>query len=642
VGSRGLLLLPALLILSCGGGGGATSAVTLSGRLTIPAALVASSLRAAEPDDRAATARLLRDAPEGTLDAVADPVDAFRVVASTAGLYRADLEATGFLGEAMLHDLGSGEVATELRVEEGDVFDVVVHAREGAGAYRVLLREGQGEVAPRTLPASYCECGEGFVPCEIVASPAAGLDAHRLAAEAGLDCCAAGPRACLLRDGTARADQDFRGLCDLLARCARLEAEGLVRWAEPNQLRRLAGLPDDPYFPEQWALAQVRAPAAWDLATTTDAIVAIVDSGVRAHPDLVDNLVSGWDFEANDDDPTDPTPGFSHGTQVVGIIGATGDNATGVAGVLWSAKLMPLRAFDTSGYGTSFDIANAILFAAGLDNESGTLPAEPASVVNLSFASTISTLVEEDACDRARAAGLFLCAASGNQGSTAVRYPAGYAAVVGVGATDSAARRAAYSNYGSWVDLVAPGGTRGAGVVTTAVLGSDQFGYLAVDGTSFASPHVAAVAALCRGLVPLTPAETEQVLLDSAQDIGAAGPDVQTGYGIVDAYRAALLALQQPPPPLYPYEEIEVRLLTEFTGTVVTSIRTDAAQGLAWTLPAVPAGRYILEAGTDRNHDGILSGPGELYGRWHDGEGADTLFASEPRSDLDFPLTVQE
>ncbi|MCK6461372.1 MAG: S8 family serine peptidase, partial [Planctomycetes bacterium] len=589
-----------------------------------------------EPNDTAAAARLLRGEPEGVLDAGRDPVDILRMVADRAGAHTAALRSEGVLGEVLLVDLARGTAARSLVLAEGDVFDVVVRARTGAGRYRVVLSGEPGDESPAALPEGYGDCGDGFVPGEIVAAPAAGFDGHRVAAEAGLSCRAAGNGLCLLRDASAGEDGGLRGLCALLASCARLERAGLVRYAEPNRLRRLAALPDDPLFPpHQWGLEQIHALAAWDLATSSDAIVAVVDSGIRNHPDLEGNLVPGHDFEGNDADPTDPTANFSHGTQVAGVIGAVGDNGQGISGVLWSARVMPLRAFNTAGFGTSFGIANAILYAAGLPNSSGTLPAERASVINMSFASTASSATEQDACDAARAAGLFLCAATGNQGSAFVRYPAGYASVVAVGATTTAGNRASYSNYGGHLALVAPGGSSGGGVITTGIVAGDQYDYPFVTGTSFASPHVAAVAALCMGLVPLTPDEVASVLASTAQDIGAPGVDPETGHGIVDAYRAALAVLGQPPPAYVPYEEVEVRLLRAGTTTVVASARTSDAAGLEWTLPDVPAGRYVLEAGTDRNRDGVLSGPGELYGRWQGGE---VLVVDGPRGDLDFAI----
>ena len=108
-----------------------------------------------------------------------------------------------------------------------------------------------------------------------------------------------------------------------------MEADGLVRYAEPNCLRRLAIEPNDPLFATQWAMQQIRAPAAWNIArTAVDVVVAFVDSGVRSqHPDLIGRIIDGYDFRDDDDNPVDPTTVFSHGTQVAGVMAAATDNA---------------------------------------------------------------------------------------------------------------------------------------------------------------------------------------------------------------------------------------------------------------------------------------------------------------------------
>jgi hypothetical protein len=103
----------------------------------------------------------------------------------------------------------------------------------------------------------------------------------------------------------------------------------------------------------------------------------------------------------------------------------------------------------------------------------------------------------------------------------------------------------------------------------------------------------------------------------------------------VDAYRAALAALGQPQPAYVPYEQIEVRIVRPGDGAVVASTRTSDRAGLSWTLPDVPGGKYVLEAGTDRNRDGVLSGPGELYGRWN---GGDLVVVDGPQDGLDFAI----
>lgn len=625
--AAGILLIWLALGACSSGGGGAPlpGTVLLSGRLTVLGA-APLALQDLEPNDSAAAARLLRGPGDGRVDARSDPRDVYRHVARVAGPVTAVLETAGFEGEVLLHDLETGAVARSLDLERGGVCDIVVVARRGAGAYRVRLEERAADTTPRSLPAGYLDCGQGFRRGELVVAPLPGVAPAALAQATGMRHLAGGEAVCLLEAPAAEAADEFGALCELLTCCARLEADGLVRYAEPNYVRRLAGRPDDPLYGDQWGLEQIRAPAAWEHIDSTPLIVAVVDSGIRSHPDLVAQIVAGYDFEGDDDDPTDPNPRSSHGTQTAGIVAATGNNGAGVAGVFWNGRVMPVRAFDESGFGTSFNIANAILFAAGLENSSGALPPTPAVAINLSFASTISTQAERDACDAARAAGVFLAAAAGNEGSAVVRYPAGYGSVLAVASTTIDGTPAGYSNYGSWIDLAAPGGTLSRGIRTTGIDSGGRFSYPFVDGTSFASPHVAAVAAMLMSLQPgLTPGQVEQILIDTAQDVGDPGYDLRTGHGILDAYAAILAALSLPPPVLIPFEPVQVRLLQLPQRNVIFTALTTEAEQLAWTLGPVGAGSYVLEAGTDRNFDGDISDAGEVFGRWTNGLGQEAL-----------------
>ena len=590
-----------------------------------------------EPNNSAACARLLAGEAHGRVDAATDPVDVFRLVAARDGSVTATLSAEAFAGDALLFDLSRGVAARTLDLEAGDVYDLVVVAGSGAGAYRVAF-SGKEDRTPRELPMSYRHCGEGYAPGELIVAPPPGVSPEAIAAIAGLECLGGTERLCLLRAPEAEAAGEFAALCRLLSRCARLEAAGLVRYAEPNYYRRLAATPDDPLRSSQWGLDQVRAPAAWELIDSTNLIIAFVDSGVRQHPDVVDNLVPGWDFEEDDDDPDDPTPNFSHGTQVAGVLAAKGNNGIGVTGMLWNARLMPLRAFDSAGFGTAFDISNAILFAAGEPNESGTVPAELPTALNLSFASSIPTTAEEDACIAARAAGVFLCAAVGNSGTVSTRYPAGYDSVMAAAATTIDGDAASYSNFGNWIDISAPGGTSGNGVRVPGVVSGGGFGYPFVNGTSFSCPHVVAIATMCRSVATLTVDEVWQILISTARDIDSEGYDPRTGFGIVDAYHAVLAALGQTAPVLIPFEEVTVRLLRAGELSVLMSATTTQTEMLAFSFVGVPPGSYLLEAGTDRNLDGDITDAGEVFGRWQDGDGGDVLEVAGSLSGLDFTI----
>ncbi|MDH3592823.1 MAG: S8 family serine peptidase, partial [Planctomycetota bacterium] len=596
------------LLVGCGGGGGvaAPTTATVSGALSLPAA---APLARAAPTPRGPGSTYLQTVPltgraVGALDA---GVHAYRAVAE-GGPVRAQL-AGGFDGDALIHDLATGAAARALVLAPGTPVHVVVF---GAGRYEVELVAAAGDTTPRALPDAYRDPGLGAVPGEIVAALRPGVTPGMVTARTGLACHARGP-VCLFFDATAAAP-GFAGACALLARCARLEADGLARYAEPNMLRRLAGRPSDPRYDEQWALEQIRMPDAWEIKTDATLVVAVVDSGIRMHPDVVANLVAGYDFVDDDQDPTDATRSFAHGTQVVSVLAGVANNGIGVAGVCWSARVMPVRSFGTSGFGTAFDIANGILFAAGRDNASGTVPAEAARVINLSFAASTPTQSEEDACIAARGAGILVIAAAGNDSSSNVRYPAGYASVLAVAATTIAGTPASYSNRGRWIDIAAPGGTRTQGVLVAGVGTGDMFDYIAVNGTSFASPAVAGVAVLALCVRDMTVDELEQLLLDNARDIHVAGDDERTGRGLLDAYAVLLGASNTEPPILGPFEPVTVQLRQHPSGAVFQVATTDRDAGLTWTFPMIPAGMYRLEAGTDRDLDGRLDEPGEVFG----------------------------
>jgi len=360
----------------------------------------------------------------------------------------------------------------------------------------------------------------------------------------------------------------------------RLRRDPDVTLAEPNALRFAQQTPNDRFYGLQWHYPAIRLPSAWDLTTGAplpgddEVIVAVVDTGVlSAHPDLQGQLVAGYDFisdpqRARDGDGIDPDPedagdlayGLSssfHGTHVIGTVAARSNNAIGVAGVSWGARVMPLRALGVGG-GTAFDVIQAVRYAARLSNSSGTVPARRADIINLSLGSSFFSSAEQDVYDQVRAAGIIVVASAGNTSSTAPSYPAAYAGVLDVSATDIGNRLAPYSSFGPTIDLAAPGGYNltdqngdgiGDGVIST--LGSDaaatlQYGYASLNGTSMAAPHVAGVAALMKAVHPgLTPAQFTQALIDGdlTDDLGTPGRDDAYGYGLVNAHKAVLAAI---------------------------------------------------------------------------------------------------
>lgn len=383
-----------------------------------------------------------------------------------------------------------------------------------------------------------------------------------------------------------------------------------VDWVEPNGTLYPLALPDDPDFPSQWALERLRLPEAWDVTLGDEnVVVAVIDSGIDfGHPDLNErNLwVAGWDFTAAgagrpyEFDPGDTARAGEHGTQVAGIIGRLTNNRQGGAGVAWRLKLMPLRVLDSEG-GTGMDrVARAIRWAV----EHG------ANVINLSLGCDPRTwncppsAILMRAIEYARAAGVAVVAAAGNYGAGGgpVMSPANYPGVIAVGATDRQNRRASYSAFGRELDLVAPGGD-GSGCIHAPTL-RDKGGHACVFGTSFAAPHVAGVIALMLAAGSAgNGEEAEHLLQMTAVDLGGPGFDVDTGWGLVDAYAAVSSGI---PLVFAVAEETSGRLLA-----VGTPVRAGA--GGLYRISGVPEGRWRVVAWVDKDGDRALS-PGDFYG----------------------------
>lgn len=346
----------------------------------------------------------------------------------------------------------------------------------------------------------------------------------------------------------------------------RLAGDRALRSVEPNYLRHVHAVPDDPLYKVQWHYPQLNLPAAWDVTTgAPGVIVAFVDDGVSQHPDLVDRLLPGYDMIsdpaiAGDGDGRDPDPsevpgtvgGRSvwHGTHVSGTIGASSNNGQGVAGVDWQCRLVPVRALGIGG-GTSIDILAAINWAAGIAVPGAPANANPAQVINMSIGGGGLSQAEQDTINAVVARGVTLVVSAGNDNrdATGVSF-AGYDNVIVVGALDFAARRSPYSNFGAVVDVVAPGGNEQAdlnadglpdGVGSTYRDQAGNFDYELLEGTSMAAPHVTGVVALMKSVAPaLTPAAIEQILKATANPASKCAEGC--GAGLVNAAAAVLSA----------------------------------------------------------------------------------------------------
>ena len=353
-----------------------------------------------------------------------------------------------------------------------------------------------------------------------------------------------------------------------------LRKQSNIRYAEPNYIRKKMLTPNDNYYHYQWHYPLINLPNAWDITTgSSNVVVAVIDTGVLLdHPDLQGKLVDGYDFISDpdtaldgngiDNNPNDPgdqdeIDGSSsfHGTHIAGIIAAASNNNRGVAGIAWNTKIMPLRVLGNGG-GTTYDIMEAVKYAAGMENDSGFILNDPVDIINLSLGGKGATSYEREIYADVRDRGIIVISSAGNDGTDIEIYPAAYEDVVSVSAVTINETLASYSNFGITIDVAAPGGsstdTNGDGymdgVLSTSgddSSGSIEMSYAFATGTSLAAPHVSGVVALMKALHPaLTPDEFDSLLKGGylTRDIGAEGRDNSFGYGLIDAYKAVLIA----------------------------------------------------------------------------------------------------
>lgn len=372
------------------------------------------------------------------------------------------------------------------------------------------------------------------------------------------------------------------------------ETDANVEYAEPDRILQAMATPNDTQYGQQWHYYEARGginlPAAWDLTNGSGVTVAVIDTGYRPHADLAANIVGGYDMikdtggsndgNARDSDAQDPgdyaTYGqcglFSsshnsswHGTHVAGTIAAVTNNGSGVAGIAYGAKVVPVRVLGACGGYTS-DIADGIIWASGGSVSGAPANANPARVINMSLGGSGSCdSTSQNAINSARSRGTVVVVAAGNSNANASGFsPASCSGVITVAATNRNGGRASYSNYGSIVAVAAPGGDTASGSANgilstlnsgTRTPGSDSYAYY--QGTSMATPHVVGVVALMLSRNPsLTPDQVASILKSTARAFPATCS--QCGTGIVDAYAAVVAAGGgTTPPPTNTVAEVE-------------------------------------------------------------------------------------
>jgi thermitase len=299
---------------------------------------------------------------------------------------------------------------------------------------------------------------------------------------------------------------------------AKFQGDADVAAADFDYIMQANLVPNDPSYASQYHLPKISAPQAWDITTgSSTKTIAIVDTGVDLdHPDLAAKIVAGYDF-VNTDAVADDDQG--HGTHCAGIAAAISNNGNQVAGVDFNAKIMPVKVLNKRGSGYTSDIIDGVYFAA--DNG--------AHVISMSLGGGSATTAFQDAINYAYGKGAIIVAAAGNSSTSTKSYPAAYNNVVAVASTTSTDAMSSFSNFGSWVDVAAPGSS----ILSTAMGG----GTTTMSGTSMATPVVA-------GLMSLTWSKrttaTNQAVIDRVQATAdkIAGTGTNWVHGRVNAYSA--------------------------------------------------------------------------------------------------------
>lgn len=307
--------------------------------------------------------------------------------------------------------------------------------------------------------------------------------------------------------------------------------------------------PNDPYYAQQYGPQAIGAPLVWETNTgSSSTILAIIDSGVdRGHPEFRGRLLAGRDFIENDSTPQDEC---GHGTHVAGIAAAAGDNGQGIAGINWQSRILPIRVLDKNCTGPNSAVAAGIIWAVD----------QGAKVINLSLGSGTypNPHILESATYYAYSHGATVIAAAGNNGTIGkVMYPAQYPWVLSVGMTDSTNTRDIRSSYGVDLDVMAPG----VNILSTSPLGSFTMEsthglsrtYGVLSGSSMAAAHVSGAAAILAAMPGFDhPDKIYEAFENTALDLGAAGWDIYTGYGLIQLDQAITYTPTVSPPPYTP------------------------------------------------------------------------------------------
>jgi thermitase len=347
------------------------------------------------------------------------------------------------------------------------------------------------------------------------------------------------------------------------AALALLKTNKKVAYAEPDYIARTAYVPNDPGYVGQKQLPLMRTPEAWDVRRdSSNILVAVLDSGITmGNTDMKNKVVGGYNFIANNTVTDDD---YGHGTQVSSVIGAIMNNNYGIAGIAPMSDLLAVKVVDSTGSGSYSNMIKGIDYAIQ----------QGAKVINMSMGGRASSVALQDAVNRAISKGVVIVAAAGNEGSTALSYPAAFDNVIGVGAVDASLNKMSYSNTGKGLTIMASG-TAQVATKGTLITGA--------SGTSYSSPYVAGLVALMLAEnESLSPAKVMDIIGTTAKDLGAVGYDSTYGYGLVDM-GSAMKALTA---------------VTPITDTVAPVITLNGESSLSMTVNSVytEAGATAIDA----------------------------------------------
>ena len=346
-----------------------------------------------------------------------------------------------------------------------------------------------------------------------------------------------------------------------------------VAYAEPDYIATAFVEVIDPDLDKQWGILKIQAPEAWDVSTGQDIKIAILDTGVdQNHEDLAGKIIENADFTGS----TSVDDRYGHGTHVAGIAAAVTNNALGVAGVGYNCGILNGKVLADDGSGAYSWIASGIIWATD----------KGAKVINMSLGGRLGSYALLEAVNYAWNHGVVVVAAAGNNGTSKANYPAYYTNCIAVAATDSSDAKASFSNYGSWVDVAAPG----VNIYSTMPNHSNAIGltnYGSLSGTSMATPFVAGLA----GLVWATSYRTSAASVrDRIESTAEQAESIWSAYGIerINAYQAVLGPAVNTAPVVTISSPIKDANFTagipiNFAGSAADAEEGDLSANLVWT-----------------------------------------------------------